>query len=535
MNRTNNTPDKLRLEHPQYTKTHANGNDGKGLSEEMVKDHFDTVFKRPDPIKHKRLLDELLEVFEPYDFQEHIYPQVKKLKEDLRKVESDPDEVKRIRKEIDGLKVSQKQIVVQAIENIVLTAQRKNWGLCKNSETDQIYLYNGAFWDIVNDSDFECFLGKAAEKMKVNQYTAKYYRFREEMLKQFKTAANLPTPETQTDKVLINLKNGTLHITPGKTELKPFNRNEFLTYQLPFNYDPSAKAPIFNGYLNRVLPDEGCQKVLSEYTGYVFIKNGYGNLKLEKALMLYGEGSNGKSVYFDIIKELLGEQNFTSFSLQELTDNTGNHRSKIHNKLLNYASEINGKLNTDYFKKMVSGEPVSAKILYKDTFEMKQYAKLMFNCNVLPKDVEHTEAFFRRFIIIPFTETISDDEKDYSLSNKIVSKELSGVLNWILDGLKRLLENGKFTKSKIIDDMIDQFKTESDSVKLFIQESGYKKSAMNFTPVKTLYTEYKEFCSENSNKFLKRLNFKKRLLSDKVTVERKNIGEVVYLTIGHEF
>ncbi len=95
------------------------------------------------------------------------------------------------------------------------------------------------------------------------------------------------------DIVLVNLKNGTFEIAPENTRLRPFNRNDFITYQLPFDYDPSAKAPMFEDYLNRVLPDKDSQNILSEYLGSIFIRNS--TLKLEKALLLHGSGANGKS------------------------------------------------------------------------------------------------------------------------------------------------------------------------------------------------------------------------------------------------
>ena len=92
--------------------------------------------------------------------------------------------------------------------------------------------------------------------------------------------------------------------------------------------------------------------------------------------------------------------------MQSLTNENGYFRAKLANKLVNYASEINGKLESAIFKQLVSGEPVEARLPYGEPFTLKQYAKLIFNCNELPKDVEHTNAYFRRFLIIPFDVTI---------------------------------------------------------------------------------------------------------------------------------
>ena len=155
---------------------------------------------------------------------------------------------------------------------------------------------------------------------------------------------------------------------------------------------------------------------------------------------MYGTGANGKSVFFEVVQALLGSDNVSSYSLQSLTNDNGYFRAKLANKLVNYASEINGNLETSIFKQMVSGEPVEARLPYGQPFTLTQYAKLIFNCNELPKDVEHTNAYFRRFLIVPFDVTIPPDEQDKTLHTKIIDNELSGVFNWVLEGLDRLLK-----------------------------------------------------------------------------------------------
>ncbi|WP_026462963.1 hypothetical protein [Adhaeribacter aquaticus] len=91
--------------------------------------------------------------------------------------------------------------------------------------------------------------------MGVDKFKARYFQFRERLYKQFITLANLPKPEQPKSIVLVNLQNGTFEVTPKGTRLRPFERSDFITYQLPFEYNPEAKAPLFDEYLNKVLPD----------------------------------------------------------------------------------------------------------------------------------------------------------------------------------------------------------------------------------------------------------------------------------------
>lgn len=128
-------------------------------------------------------------------------------------------------------------------------------------------------------------------------------KFKDELYKQFLSSSNLPTPEDKKN-VLINLLNGTFEITEHKQELREERKEDFIKYQLPFEFNPSANYPLFDIYLKRVLPDTDCQKVLAEYLGYIFVNN----LKLEKALILYGNGVNGKSVFFEIVNAMLIEE-----------------------------------------------------------------------------------------------------------------------------------------------------------------------------------------------------------------------------------
>jgi len=321
--------------------------------------------------------------------------------------------------------------------------------------------------------------------------------------------------------------NGTFEVS-NKPILRPFDASDFIRYQLPFAYDEKATAPKFHTYLDRVLPEQDKQAVLSEFLGYVFVPQSH--LKLEKALFLYGSGANGKSVFYEIMKALLGPHNTSEFTLQSLTDTTGYYRALIADKLVNYASEISGKLESTKFKSLASGEPMEARLPYGQPMIIENYAKLIFNTNELPKDVEFNNAFFRRFIIIPFEVTIPENEQNKTLHKEIISEELPGVFNWVLDGLKRLLVQKGFSQSPSIDRALEEFRTESDTVKRFLEEEGYKPYAENKILLKDLYQAYKEFALDDGNRLLSKQSFKKRLESLKVYVKRESLGMQVYLS-----
>lgn len=506
MHEHNNTPNKLSTKDGNKdtnlnTITPAFEFDKYNIGVEDIKTEAEKLLSKSEATPHAEILHQLIKQFEQLDFEVLANPH-----------------------NTENFKLNTKHFLVLSIENALKFAEQNRWGLCKNH--DFIYLYNGTFWAEIDKETFQKFLGEAAEQMGVAKFSARFYQFREQLFKQFLSTAYLPTPQSNKDTVLINLKNGTFEISPKGTNLRPFDRSDFITYQLPFEYNLQAKAPLFEAYLNRVLPDKERQRVLAEYLGYVFIKHG-GRLKLEAALILYGTGANGKSVFYEVTNALLGAENVSSYSLQELTDDLGYYRAMIANKLVNYASEINGKLEADKFKKMVSGEVIPARLPYGKPMLLTNYAKFIFNCNELPKDVEHTNAYFRRWLIIPFDVTIPKTEQDSELHTKIIETELSGVFNWVLEGLNRLLEQKRFSECEAAQKAVEQYKIESDSVQMFLNEHEYKVSTVNEMPLKDLFIEYRNYCIESGFKACSLRTLADRLRNSGYQTERKGYGTAI--------
>lgn len=455
----------------------------------------------PQQTSHSIILKQLLDEIKPIDFRA------------LAKLKTDDEKLKA------------EHLLVICIEQILKIAEQNNWGICLNHSF--IYLYNGAYWKLIEAEIVESFLGGAAERLGIDEFKAKYVVWRKQLYQQFLSLAHLPKPEQKKDLVLVNFKNGTLEISNGIPHLRPPMREDFLTYQLPFDYNPSATAPKFQTFLDKVQPDVDNQKILSEYLGYLFVRTSV--LKLEKTLLLYGGGANGKSVFFEVVSALLGgENNVSNYSLQSLTDENGYYRAMLSHKLLNYASEINGKLETAYFKQLVSGEPLSARLPRGKPLLLYDYAKLMFNCNELPKEVEHTNAYFRRFIIIPFGVTIPEQEQDKELSKKINADELSGVFNWVMAGLNRLLEHQRFTHSESVKKQIDDYRRQSDTVMLFLSECGYVKDPSETVGLTVLFNEYRTYCFDGGYKYCSRGTFSTRLRNAGFMTSRKNTGNVVH-------
>ena len=444
-----------------------------------------------------------------------------------------PIDFKAIAIQFGELELSQKHLPIVLSEELIEVARQNGWNLIYNLE--KTYFFNGAFWTSIEENEVRQLLTNASIKMGVKELDAKLVSFQNTLYTQFTYTANLNRKLNQIDpdNILINLANGTFVFKPRQRYLKSFDNKDFMTYQLDFGYDSAADTPLFNKYLNEVLPDKTAQDVLAEYCGYIFTKNQ--NMKLEKALLLYGGGANGKSVMFEIIMALLGRENVTNYSLQNLTDASGYRRAMIGNKLLNYSSEINGKMATDVFKQLVSGEPVEARLPYGQPQILHEYARLMFNCNELPKDIENTHAFTRRLLILNFDVTIPEEKQDKDLARKIIDNELPGVFNWILEGLERLMEKKEFTYCQSADEFLKRFRKESDTVQMFLDEGRYIESKNGrFTYLKDLYLNYTNYCKEARERPLTRTKFSARLRAMGFEEGRRKNGCFYYIEVDRE-
>lgn len=496
---------------------------------EVLKAAFENLQEEePKVSKHTEVLKKMLKQFKRIDFNSRAFEEYEKLMELYEDEKTlDKDEVI---KKISKFRLQDKHYYICCIDEIQNVAQANDWDIVQYN--DDIYLFNEHYWQKVELNVFQIFLSDVARVLGVPAIIEKHHGFRYNLFKQFVATQIFATPELKANEVYINLLDCTLQVTDGEVKAIPFDKEQFLTYQLPYAYNSEAECPMFLRFLSEVLPDESAQQVLAEYLGYLFIKNGNKSIKAEKMLVLYGSGANGKSVVFEIMFELLGIENVSNYTLTSLTDSAGYSRAQISNKLVNYGSEIGGKLEADMLKRMASGEPIEARHPYGRPQLLTEYAKLIFNCNQLPKDVEQTDAYFRRFLILPFNVTIEEDKQDKLLASKIIKCELPGILNWVLEGLKRLLEQGKFTKCKISEDVLNRYKIESDSVQMFLEEFNIQSSSdtKKYEPLKIIYEVYRKFCLESGYKPLNKSNFTKRLEALKFSLDRRNIGKVVFLS-----
>lgn len=296
----------------------------------------------------------------------------------------------------------------------------------------------------------------------------------------------------------INLKNGILDL--AKMELSPHSKDSGFKYCLPYDYDEKARAPRFEQFLrevtdnNQVLIDS-----LLEFGGYALSGS---RCRYHKALVLDGEGKNGKSTFINTLKEVAGEQSYSALSFKEL-DNI-ERRSALDGVLFNITEETPNKIfDTASFKNLISGGSLPVRKLYKNSYSIINKAKLIFSCNEMPISPDGSDGFFRRLLIIPFKVKFSkeDGNLDTAIEDKL-KLETPGILNLFLQGYQRLIKQNGFTKEMQDRDLdLEQFKDATDPIKQWVEEQivvlPFNEQTQEYTTPRDLFLNFKMWCESN--------------------------------------
>lgn len=272
----------------------------------------------------------------------------------------------------------------------------------------------------------------------------------------------------------INLSNGVLKL--DSMELEPHDPKFGFKYCLDHAFDPKATCPRFDVFMREITCDrEDLSNVLMEYAAYSFSGMPY---IYHKALMMTGEGSNGKSTFISVLKKLAGTDSFSSLMLNELDHEY--KRAYMVGKLFNVAEETPVKSlgDSSWFKVLSAGGSYMAREIYKKPVNVvSNRTKLIMACNELPDMTDFSEGFVRRLLIAPFDAKFSSREDnqpgaiaDTGLEEKLTS-ELSGIFNRIIEAYHRLQDQKGFTSSKIVKDAVKVYMDTQNTVFNWFHES----------------------------------------------------------------
>jgi putative DNA primase/helicase len=292
----------------------------------------------------------------------------------------------------------------------------------------------------------------------------------------------------------IALNNGILNVETEETE-QP-NPAEFIITRLPVAYDKTADCPTINKFLGEVF-GEFQIPVVQEFIGYCLYKG----MPFHKAVLLVGDGANGKSTFQELIKNFLGPENVSNVALQDVCENRF-ASSQLFGKLANLCADLPHKAiaSSGRFKMLTGGDTISAEFKHKPAFNFMNYAKMIFSANAIPQVSEDTLAFFRRWIILVCNRVFLGKNCDPKILEKLTTpQELSGLLNYALEGLKRLLANGTFSVNETVEELRSQYIRKSNPAKAFIEEKlEYVNDLKVYVEESELYKKFILFCNSET-------------------------------------
>lgn len=303
----------------------------------------------------------------------------------------------------------------------------------------------------------------------------------------------------------VNVRNGLLDIRD--MSFKEHTPSYLSTVQLNVEYNPQVDCPQFKKFLNEVL-DCKLIPLVQEIVGYLLTTNTVS----QKAFVFWGPARTGKSTLLWVVEYLLlGKKNVSNIPWQEIGDKF--KTAELLGKLANVFSDLPSKSidDTGIFKVVTGEDYLMAEKKNKNPFKFKPFARLVFSCNELPRNyVDRTEGFYRRLIIVPFNRQIEKSKIDKALKYKF-QREKEGILNWALEGLKRLYENNfEFSENELTDGVKKEYKRENNNVISFVEECCEIDSLFSCSRIE-IYEAYKEFCVEAGLEALSQIKFNKEL------------------------
>ncbi len=330
---------------------------------------------------------------------------------------------------------------------------------------------------------------------------------REDILTQLKILS-IQEP-TDYGKDTVNLKDG--YFDYNKNKLIPYGKDDFPTKAYDIIYDKDAYNKDVDNYLNSVsMGDKKFRMLLTQIVAYVLFDK---ENKNATSFFMVGDGNNGKSVFSEALKRLLGDENVSS---EKISDLNKSFNIGIYNKVLNIADDEENTAikNAGTLKSIISGSSIKIEAKYQDSFSWKPNLKLIFNTNKIPLAIgESTSGWFRRFIHIPWKYKVTAKTEIFDLDERLSTQEAKSYwFKLAVEGhkemkrLKTIKSKHKFTLPDAVIKLTEGNKIKQNHFLRFVSEkfndvfegaSHKKKDGRGVLYVSFILQQYNKWCRLN--------------------------------------
>lgn len=372
---------------------------------------------------------------------------------------------------------------------------------------DDCYIYNGKCYEKIEDV--------AVERIIHSDYNiGMKQKNRRECLQFIKLKSYIPFYKLNSDWNQITFRNGVLNLST--MALSAHTPSLYNTIYIDCNYHENAiYSPAIDNFFNTLSGDDDALKtLLYEVVGCCLVRK---NL-FSKFFICCGQGQTGKSSYLRLIKNLVGQQNSSFLSINDLEKEFG--PIDLYNKLVNLGDDVPYYLKeTATLKKLVTGEEFLADRKHKNAVSFENFATLIFTTNELPAVSDKSTGFYRRLMIIELNNKIKNP--DMFFFERMTDADYEYLLSKSIEAIKAAIKRGKLTDYEGMEDKMERYRREQSAVLTYLYDMKLDKDALMKKPCMVVYKEFEQYCHDVGMKPVKKTNFDTEICKE-LKMSKKN-------------
>lgn len=351
-------------------------------------------------------------------------------------------------------------------------------------DNQEIYVYNGSYYEPI---------GLQTIKNRISYYlddfTTKHRK--QEVVDFIKNYEYIKREDLNPPINLINVKNGIFDF--DTQELKPHDPNYYFLNEIPITYDPNVKIDKIQTFKETLLNLDDII-INQEFYGDCLLRD----YRHKKAMMNVGGTNTGKTQEFRLLEKFLDKKNITNLTLHEICLNEY-APAELYGKYANIYGDI-GHSSIRHIQKflvLTGNDRLSARKIYQEPFYFRNYAKLAFSCNIIPDTEVKTDAYYGRWLVTEYSNVFDDETKNPNIIEEITTeKEMSGLFNWAIEGLYRLLDQKGYSPHRTLEQVKEYMTKGKNPIREFA-DNYIISDPKNIVLKSELYDDYVHFCKFN--------------------------------------
>lgn len=416
------------------------------------------------------------------------------------------------------------------------------------------YFYNGSYWELDNGRHIELAAEKVVNSIKAEnpdfsfatqqdkeKAMREWNKFIKEsrshiakvhMIDEFKKYVTIDHGLFDHDNMLLNTESGYVDLTNG--ELKDHDIKKMFSEQTAAEYSDNIDCPMWKDFLDQIFNhDKDLIHYIQKAVGYSVT----GSTAEQVFFLLLGTGRNGKSVFINTIRNILGsyakQMSVESIIVHNSSGSANSDIARLENTRLVTSSEANegSRLDESLVKQLTGGDRILARFLYGQEFEYDPKFKIWMATNHLPFIRGTDEGIWRRIKVIPFNVQIPANKVDKNLENKLKA-EWTGILNWIVQGAIMWQVEG-LKDPKVVQDASKQYRENMDPLEAFLDECC--KAGSNYTIMgRPLYNAYRDWARESNEHLMSMTKFGREMAKKLPKTKERNGTRYVGIQLKKE-